>query len=76
MPSYYQLADSWFCTPEVAGSMPVEGSKYSSIVQLVEHSAVNRVVVGSSPSLLTIQKENFKPNKYASVKPSGDGSGL
>ena len=56
--------------------MPVEGSKYSSIVQLVEHSAVNRVVVGSSPSLLTIQKENFKPNKYASVKPSGDGSGL
>ena len=23
MPSYYQLADSWFCNPEVAGSNPV-----------------------------------------------------
>ena len=26
------------------------GEKYSSIAQLVEHSAVNRVVVGSSPT--------------------------
>ena len=32
------------------GSIPVRVTSYSSLAQLVEHAAVNRRVVGSSPT--------------------------
>ena len=47
--------DTWRATAWENRSMPVQGYlsitlRYSSIAQLVEHAAVNRRVVGSSPT--------------------------
>ena len=39
--------DTWVATPRESRSPP---KLYSSIAQLVEHAAVNRRVVGSSPT--------------------------
>ena len=55
------------------GHHTAHGSSYSSIAQSVEHAAVNRRVVGSSPTWGAIQKapENgyFKPNSGAFTFP-------
>ena len=48
-----------------------EGTKSSSIAQLVEHTAVNRVVVGSSPTrgaYENICDFNNSNNKYSGCK--------
>ena len=37
------------CDPLGVGSNPSTGRQYASLAQLVEHAAVNRSVIGSSP---------------------------
>ena len=45
-----QLGEHLPCTQGVNGSIPLFSTKHSWIAQLVEQSAVNRSVVGSSPT--------------------------
>ena len=42
--------------PEISGSWPI----YSSLAQLAEHAAVNRVVAGSSPARGAKKTEQFR----------------
>ena len=45
-------------TAEVTGSSPVGVAKYCPLAQSVEHAAVNRAVVGSSPTWAAIHRES------------------
>ena len=44
------LTLQWFCCKIINNRSENRSDIYSSIAQSVEHSAVNRVVVGSSPT--------------------------
>ena len=38
---------------EDAGAIPVRGSRFGDVAQMVEHLTLNQVVLGSSPSIPT-----------------------
>ena len=58
-----QLAECQPSKLDVVGSRPSTRSKYSGLAQLVEQTAVNRLVAGSSPAagaILTLKEKNYE----------------